>query len=71
AAPPTASDAPASPVPLMLTPLPLTLRCSMPTPMPASLPVLCLNPLLLIGALPPMPSMPPLEPPPACKRRPL
>ncbi|KAG5333528.1 hypothetical protein C0989_005514 [Termitomyces sp. Mn162] len=53
AAPPTASDAPTSPVPLVLTPLPLAPRCSMPAPMPPSLPVLHLNPPSPIKAPPP------------------
>ncbi|KAG5337144.1 hypothetical protein C0989_010524 [Termitomyces sp. Mn162] len=70
AAPPTASDAPASPVPLMLAPSPLALRCSVPAPMPPSLPMPHLDPPLPIGAPPPMLSMLPLEPPPACEGRP-
>ncbi|KAG5725350.1 hypothetical protein E4T56_gene6752, partial [Termitomyces sp. T112] len=68
--PPAASDAPASPIPLALTLLPLTPRCSAPAPMPPSSPVPHLNPPSPIKAPLSMPSMPPLEPPPACEGRP-
>ncbi|KAG5717392.1 hypothetical protein E4T56_gene7670 [Termitomyces sp. T112] len=61
-APPAASDAPASPVPLALAPLPLAPRCSMPAPMPPSLPMLHLDPPSPSKAPPPMPSTLPLEP---------
>ncbi|KAG5331638.1 hypothetical protein C0989_007758 [Termitomyces sp. Mn162] len=70
ATPPAASDTPTSPVPLVLTLSPLTLRCSAPAPMPSSLPVPHLNPPSPIEALPPVPSTLLLEPPPACKERP-
>ncbi|KAG5721609.1 hypothetical protein E4T56_gene13140 [Termitomyces sp. T112] len=71
AAPPTASDTPTSPIPLVLTPAPLATRCSTPAPMPPSLPMLRLDPPSPVEAPPPMPSMPPLAPPPTCKGRPL
>ncbi|KAG5351199.1 hypothetical protein C0989_007543 [Termitomyces sp. Mn162] len=70
-APPTVSDTLTSPIPLALAPLPLALRCSMPTPMPPSLPALRSDPPSPIEAPPPVPSMLPLKPPPACKGRPL
>ncbi|KAG5727608.1 hypothetical protein E4T56_gene12322 [Termitomyces sp. T112] len=71
ATPPAVSDTPTSPIPLALTPVPLALRCSMPAPTPPSLPALHLDSPSPIKAPPPMPSMLPLEPPPACKERPL
>ncbi|KAG5725080.1 hypothetical protein E4T56_gene10254 [Termitomyces sp. T112] len=71
AAPPTVPDAPASPVPPTLALAPHTLRCSTPTLTPPSLPALHFNPPLPIKAPLPMPSMPPLAPPPACEGRPL
>ncbi|KAG5726631.1 hypothetical protein E4T56_gene5552 [Termitomyces sp. T112] len=51
AAPPAASDTPASPVPLTLAPVPPALRCSTPAPTPPSLPVPRLNPPSPVEAL--------------------